>query len=583
MEISDIKSPADIKSLSVTDLKIMARDIRQILLTKLSQTGGHVGPNLGMVEATLALHYVFKTPADQLVFDVSHQTYIHKILTGRVKSFLDPNSYKDTTGYTNPKESVYDLFNIGHTSTSVALAVGLAKARDLKGEKFNVVSVIGDGSLSGGEAFEGLDIGATLGSNFIVIVNDNQMSIAPNHGGLYADLRLLRHTNGEADNNYFRSLGYAYRYVKDGNNVEALIKAFNEVKDLDVPVVVHINTEKGLGYKPAEIEKERFHYSGPFDLDTGVGQPDDSIDYGDVTAEYLLGRLKRDKKLVIVNAGTPGAIGFDAERRRKAGRHFMDVGIAEEAAASICSGLAKNGMNTYWGVVSSFVQRAYDQIAQDIALNKTPVVIGVFYGTAAGMTDATHLGWFDESLLSNIPDLLYLAPTCKSEYLAMLEWSLNQKDYPVVLRTPGVLANDLDIDVDNTYDDINTYRVVRSGHGLAIIAAGSMLANTLKAADILEREGKHITVINPRFLNAVDEEMLSSLSPDHHSVLTVEDAIIDGGMGQKIASFYGDRPMLVKNLGLEKRFADRYRPADLLKKAYMDPEGIAEMARRMFK
>lgn len=583
MDLKDIKSPADLKALDMAALKDLAAQIRTALIEKLSVTGGHVAPNLGMVEATLALHYVFDAPKDEIVFDVSHQTYIHKMLTGRVKAFTDPKHYHDVTGYTNPQESPYDLFTIGHTSTSVALAAGLAKARDLKGENFNVVAVIGDGSLSGGEAFEGLDIGATLGSNFIVVVNDNDMSIARNHGGLYADLRLLRNSNGTASNNYFHSLGYAYHYVKYGNDIPSLIKAFSEVKDSRIPVVVHIRTEKGLGFKPAESDKETWHFNGPFDPATGKPKYEDTEeDYGDITADLLLNLMKEDESIVAVNAGTPGVMGFTPEKRAEAGKRFVDVGIAEEAAAAMSSGLAKNGMRPYWGVVSSFVQRAYDQISQDICINGNPVVIGVFYGTLSGMTDVTHLGWFDETLLANIPGLLYLAPTCREEYLAMTKWALRQKEYPVVIRVPGVKVESLPIPVEEDYSDINTYRMVRTASGVAIVAAGAMLPVALQAADILEKEGKRVTVINPRFLNAVDAEMLSSLSPDHKGVVTVEDALIDGGMGQKIASFYGDRPMMVKNLGIEKKFLDRYDPRQVAQESKLTAEGIAETVRMMW-
>ncbi|MDE6638625.1 MAG: 1-deoxy-D-xylulose-5-phosphate synthase, partial [Muribaculaceae bacterium] len=428
MDLTEIKSPADIRKMSLPELKQLAAELRGTLIEKLSVHGGHVGPNLGMVEAVIALHYVFDTPEDKIVFDVSHQTYPHKMITGRMQAFTDPAHYDDVTGYTSPEESPYDLYSLGHTSSAVALAAGLAKARDLKGDKENVVAVIGDGSLSGGVAFEGLDYGATLGSNFIVVVNDNQMSIAENHGGIYADLRLLRNTNGEGEPNLFRSMGYAYRYVKYGNDLKSLIEMFKSVKDINYPVVVHINTEKGMGLKVAEEDKEDFHFSGPFDPKTGApryeGPKDAPEDYSDVFAKKMLAKMKEDGKVVTITAGTPGVLGFDKTRRLEAGKQFVDVGIAEQSAVDVASGLAKGGMRPVVGFVSSFLQRAFDQFSQDIALNKQAATFVVFYGSMFGMNDETHLGFFDIALLSNIPNLLYLAPTCKEEFEAMLDWSI---------------------------------------------------------------------------------------------------------------------------------------------------------------
>ncbi len=425
IDLSEIKSPADIRKMSLPELKQLASGLRATLIEKLSAHGGHVGPNLGMVEAVIALHYVFDTPEDKIVFDVSHQTYPHKMITGRMQAFTDPAHYDDVTGYTNPTESEYDLYSLGHTSSAVALAAGIAKARDLKGEKENVVAVIGDGSLSGGVAFEGLDYGATLGSNFIVVVNDNQMSIAENHGGIYADLRLLRNTNGEGEPNLFRSMGYAYRYVKYGNDLKSLIDMFQSVKDINYPVVVHINTEKGMGLKIAEEDKEEFHYAGPFDPKTGAPlheRPKDAPEsYDELFAKKMLAKMKENKKVVTITAGTPGVLAFDKARRLEAGKQFIDVGIAEQAAVDIASGLAKGGMRPVVGFVSSFLQRAYDQFSQDIALNRQSATFVVFYGSMFGMNDETHLGFFDIALLSNIPNLLYLAPTCKEEFEAMLD------------------------------------------------------------------------------------------------------------------------------------------------------------------
>lgn len=576
MDLQNIHSPKDIKGLTLPQLKEVSEKLRAALLQKLSAHGGHIGPNLGMVEATVALHYVFNAPEDKIVFDVSHQSYVHKMLTGRIKAFISPEHYDDVTGYTCPAESPYDLFEIGHTSTSVSLAGGLAKARDLKGGKENVIAVIGDGSLSGGEAFEGLDYASQLGSNFIVIVNDNDMSIAENHGGLYDDLRRLRETDGKADTNYFKSLGFDYRYVAYGNDIDSLVAAFEAVKDIDHPVVVHIATQKGKGFAPAEANRERFHYGAPFDPATGNPLRIDSApNYADITAIHLLDMAKNDKDVAVITAGTPGVIGFTPERRKEMGRQFIDVGIAEQQAVALASGLAKGGAKPFFGVVSSFIQRAYDQLSQDVAINRTPVVIGLFYASMYGMNDVTHLGWFDIALISNIPGWVYLAPTCKEEYLAMLDWAMAQTQYPVAIRTPMKVVETGEA-FPSDYSDLNKYSVTRRGEGVAIIGAGSMYQLGEEVADALEARGLHSTLINPRYLSGVDAGLLQDLEVDHRLVITLEDGIIDGGFGEKIARFYGTSPMAVKCYGLKKEFADRYDCGKLARECRLTAPQIVE-------
>ncbi len=583
IDLNAIKTPADIRQMNIDQLTDLAAEMRGKLIEKLSVHGGHVGPNLGMVEAVIALHYVFDTPKDKIVFDVSHQTYPHKMLTGRIEAFTEPEHYDDVTGYTNPAESDFDLYSLGHTSSSVALAAGLAKARDLQGGKENVVAVIGDGSLSGGVAFEGLDYGATLGTNFIVVVNDNQMSIAENHGGIYADLRLLRNTKGTAEPNLFRSMGYAYRYVNDGNDLRSLIDMFRSVKDINYPVVVHINTMKGMGLPVAERDKETFHFSGPFDPETGapLNQPDTQStpeDYSDLFAKIMLSKMEENSKVVAITAGTPGVLGFDKNRRRQAGGQFIDVGIAEQAAVDLASGLAKGGMRPVVGFVSSFLQRAYDQFSQDIALNKQAATFVAFYASMFGMNDETHLGFFDISLLSNIPDLLFLAPTCKEEFEAMLDWSIRQNKIPVVVRTPGTSA--VSNPAIETLEDYSTphYQIVREGKDVALIGAGLMFGIMEQAADILAKEGIKATLINPRNLSTFDTATLDSLK-EYKCVVTAEDGIVDGGYGQKVASYLGEAPVKVVNLGLPKEFLNRYSYSELQNRCGLTPEQIASTAK----
>ncbi len=575
IDLKSIHSPEDIKNLTLEELKDLSEELRANLMKKLSAHGGHVGPNLGVVEATVALHYVFDAPKDKIVFDVSHQSYVHKMLTGRIEAFIDPAHYDDVTGYTCPRESEYDLFEIGHTSTSIALAAGLAKSRDLEGGKENVVAFIGDASLGGGEALEALDFAPTLGSNFIVILNDNQMSIAENHGALYDHLAELRKTNGTAANNIFRALGYQYIYVEEGNDLQALIRAFKAARDTDHAVLVHINTVKGEGLPVAEAHKEEFHYTGPFNLKTGAPLvADESEDYGEIFARHLLIRMQDDPKVVTITAGTPGAIAFTPERRAEAGRQFVDVGICEQAATALCAGLAKGGCRPVFGVMATFIQRAYDQLSQDIAINNLPAVIVDFAGGVWGIPDMTHLGFFDIAMISNIPEFVFLAPVSAEEYLSMLDWAIEQTDHPVLLRTPGgpVVHSDRPVDVD-----FFRYDVVEEGEQIAIIGAGSFFGIASEAASILRKQGLNPTLINPRNLSQLDEECLDSLK-GYKTVVTLEDGILDGGFGQKVAAYLGDSPVRVITLGLKKEFLDRYDAAEVLKANGLTPEQVAAAA-----
>ena len=579
MYIEKIDSPKDVKRLSVGQLNGLAGEIRQALLAKLSAHGGHIGPNLGMVEAAIALHYVFDSPKDKMVYDVSHQSYVHKMLTGRNAAFLDPARYDEVSGYTNPLESEHDFFTVGHTSTSVSLACGLAKARDLKGDAENIIAVIGDGSLSGGEAYEGLSNAGEMGTNLIVVVNDNEMSIAENHGGLYQNLKALRDSDGKAECNFFRALGLDYLYVRDGNDVAALIEVFNRVKNTPRPTVVPIHTLKGRGYALAEADRERFHWGMPFDLATGAPKSEAGAaeDYGDLTGRFLLERMAKDPTLVAITSGTPAVMGFTPERRKQAGRQFVDVGIAEEHAVALASGIAANGGRPVYGVYSTFIQRCYDQLSQDLCINGNPAVIPVFMGTIAGMNDVTHLGFFDIPLISNIPNMVYLAPTCKEEYFAMLGWAIRQREYPVAVRVPGATVVESGRNFDTDYSELNRYRLTRRGDTVAVVALGSFYALGEAVTDKLRADaGIDATLINPRYITGVDEQMLDALKADHRIVVTLEDGVLDGGFGEKIARYYGDSDMRVLNYGVRKEFADRYAIGELLEKNRLTDAQIVE-------
>ena len=578
MYLENINSPQDVKKLDFAQLEVLAAEMREALLKRLSVHGGHFGPNMGFVEATVALHYVFDSPKDKIVFDVSHQCYPHKMLTGRKDAYLDPAKYDDVTGYTNPLESEHDMFNIGHTSTSVSLACGLAKGRELCGGKENIIAVIGDGSLSGGEALEGLDFAGEQSSNMIILVNDNDMSIAENHGGIYKNLRMLRESGGKCECNLFRSMGLDYKFEANGNDIQSLIKLFESVKDIDHPVVLHIVTEKGKGYAPAVKNKENWHYCAPFNIETGKPTVDFGAEnYSDITAEFLLDKMAKDKKVVAITSAVPTSMGFDKARRDKAGSQFVDVGIAEEHAVALASGIAKNGGKPVYGTYSTFIQRTYDQIAQDLCLNSEPATIVLYGASVFGMNDAGHIGYYDIPMLSNILNLIYLAPTCKEEYLAMLDWSIEQNEYPVAIRVPenGVVITGREFDKD--YGDLNKYQITQSGSDIAIIALGSFYRLGEEAAKEIEsKTGKKPTLINPRFITGTDDALLSDLMKEHSVVVTLEDGVLDGGFGEKIARFYGRDNVKVLNYGLKKEFEDRYDHNALLVENRLTKEQIAE-------
>lgn len=577
MLLEKIQSPKDVKVLSMPQLHELAQEIRDGILNRDSNIGGHVGPNLGIVETTIAMHYVFNSPEDKFVFDVSHQSYPHKMLTGRAFGYYDNNRFQEISGYSSPAESPeYDQFELGHTSTSISLASGLQKARDIKGTKENIVVLIGDGSLSGGEALEGLDEVGELGTGIIIIVNDNEMSIAENHGGLYKNLALLRATNGKAECNLFRAMGLDYEYVADGNDVETLIKTFQEVKDIDHPIVVHIHTEKGKGYAPAEQNKEPWHWSMPFDIETGKPKVEGGgEDYGNMTAEYLLEEMKKDKHLVAVTSGTPTVAGFFKNRREEAGAQHVDVGIAEEQAVAMISGMAKGGIRPVYNVYSTFIQRTYDQIAQDLCINGNPAVINVFCASLYGMNDITHIGFYDIPMLSNIPNLVYLAPTCWEEYKAMMAWGIQQTAHPVAIRVPGGAVTHSDELFDEDYSKLNRFKMTHKGSKVAIVALGAFYGLGKQVAALLkEQKGINATLINPRYITGLDEEMLESLKADHEKVITLEDGALEGGFGEKIARFYGDSDMRTLCFGIKKGLYDRYDYQQLAKDNELTPEQI---------
>ena len=577
MYLEQIHSPSDIKGYTPAQRRALAAEMRTALITRASRIGGHIGPNLGVIEATIALHTVFDAPTDKIIYDVSHQCYPHKMLTGRADAYLDPAHYGEVSGFTNTEESPYDHFNIGHTSTSISLATGLAKARDLAGRRENVIAFIGDGALSGGEALEGLNVAGEMRSNLIIILNDNDWSISENHGGMYAMLRRLRETNGTAADNLFRAMGLDYRYVADGNDTEALIAAFAAVKDSQKPVVIHIHTQKGKGLSFAEDDPEDWHRHAPFHTESGAvkhpSAPDPCLA---ATVDFILAEAKRNPNFVYLSAGIVGGIGLTSAERAELGAQYVDVGIAEEHAVAMASGLARGGARPVFGTYSTFYQRTYDQMAQDVCINRSPAVFLVTGASLYRSTDVTHLGFYDISIFSHVPNLVFLAPTSIEEHLAVLRWAIAQTEHPVMIRTPlgGYAESPYPVRAD--YSALHRSIVVTEGTEVALIGVGNFAALATAAAEELARDGIHATVVNPLYLSGLDEALLTRLKEKHRLIVTVEDGILDGGFGEKIAAFYGaDRDVEVKSYGLPKAFFNRYDPATLARAHHLTAPQIA--------
>lgn len=574
--LDKVNSPDDLKKLGINELYSLSEEMRELIIKKVNTIGGHFGPNLGFVEATVALHYVFNSPVDKFVFDVSHQCYPHKILTGRKDGYTNPDNYLKYTGYTAPEESAHDIFKVGHTSTSISLATGLAKARDLMGGKENIIAIIGDGSLTGGEALEGLNNAATLGSNIIIIVNDNDMSIAENQGGICNLLTELRENNGEVENNFFKALGFEYHYIADGHNIESMIEMFSKVKDTDHPVLIHMHTIKGKGFKPAEDDKEPFHWILPGTLDKLNDFPSPQAEsYESITKDYIINKANAGEPIVAMGAATPGVFGWNKEFRDKLGSHYIDVGIAEQQAVGMASGIAKRGGKPVLAFMSSFVQRTYDQLSQDMALNNAPVTMLIFWGGISS-ADATHLCTFDIPLISNIPNIVYLAPTCKEEYEKMLDWSVNQKEHSVAIRVPFAITYS-GVDDTTDYSILNKYKIVEQGEKVAIVSLGAYFNKGKEVKELIKQElGINATLINPRFITGIDKDMLEGLKANHSVVITLEDGELDGGFGEKITRFYGASSMKVLNYGSHKEFTDRTPMSELETKYRLKPELIVE-------
>ena len=567
--LNKISGPQDLKKLSIAQMQQLAQEIRTLILEKDAAEGGHLGPDLGIVEATIAYHYVFDAPKDKIVWDVSHQTYPHKMLTGRALAWLDPDHYEDVTPYSNPDESPYDYYAVGHTSTSIGLATGMAKARDLMGNHENIMALIGDGSMTGGLAYEGLNNAAIEKHNLVVVVNDNQMSIDENVGGLVTALKKLRDSNGETKENPFTTMGFDYRYVADGNDIKSMIEAFKAVKDVDHPILLHINTLKGKGYKPAIDEEEAHHWVMPFDLKTDkpLAPASEAPTANSVALDVVSEEIEKGTNLMAINAAIPGVFGLD-KIKNKYPDHYTDVGIAEQESVAFAAGAAKEGAVPVLFENSTFLQRAFDQLSHDVAANDLPVVMMVAGGGISG-TSKTHLGIFDQVMISNLPNWIYLAPTNLAEEKAMMTWAIKQRKHPVAIKMPTKAVPE-NGDAQEDYSKI-TYQI-KPGKDVAILALGDMYAILgEKVAQEL-----NATLVNPVSANILDKDALDKLAKENKVIVTIEDNTLDGGFGEKVASYLGDKDVKVLNYGQKRVYTDQTPLKDILKDNRMTVEQIVE-------
>lgn len=628
--LSSIHTPADVHALSAQQLRDLCLEIRATLLDYGKQHGGHIGSNLGVVELTVALHRVFDSPRDRFIFDVSHQSYVHKMLTGRAEAYLDQSRFDEVTGFTNPLESEHDSFVLGHTGTSISLACGLAKTRDMQrgaaGESTigNVIAIIGDGSLSSAIAFEGLNNAAEQGGNLIIIVNDNEMSIAEDFGGMYGQLAKLRTSNGMAELNLFKAFGLDYRYVEQGNDVGALVEVLNEVKDIDHPIVVHIHTTKGLGFndeteadngsdgcnqtnpQPHAGQCEANHWQDP---EASLGKPLDARKYyGEMAMASLERRFDNEPGLVVISPATPGSNGITRDFRERAGAHYVDTGITEEHAAAFAAGIARAGGRPVLVTSATFFQRTFDQLQQELALNHVPATLLIF-GAGISGADNTHSGTFDMTMFANVPDVTCLAPASGEQMLDMLAWATGPSEHGVVaIRMPGEQILALERAADMAFDPLQRaeehdpavniagacpfarYQIVQPGRDVAILGLGNTMPLAAEITSALaENDEEHAaitaTLVDALQYSTMDAELLAMLADGHHLVVTLEDGQLEGGWGEKVTAFYANSSntkashVRVLNFGAAKEFTDRVPLGELNERYGLTSETIVSRIR----
>ncbi|MCB4914054.1 1-deoxy-D-xylulose-5-phosphate synthase [Bifidobacterium pseudocatenulatum] len=628
--LSSIHTPADVHALSAQQLRDLCLEIRATLLDYGKKHGGHIGSNLGVVELTVALHRVFDSPRDRFIFDVSHQSYVHKMLTGRAEAYLDQSRFDEVTGFTNPLESEHDSFVLGHTGTSISLACGLAKTRDMQrgaaGESTigNVIAIIGDGSLSSAIAFEGLNNAAEQGGNLIIIVNDNEMSIAEDFGGMYGQLAKLRTSNGMAELNLFKAFGLDYRYVEQGNDVDALVEVLNEVKDIDHPIVVHIHTTKGLGFndeteadngsdgcnqtnpQPHAGQCEANHWQDP---EASLGKPLDARKYyGEMAMASLERRFDNEPGLVVISPATPGSNGITRDFRERAGAHYVDTGITEEHAAAFAAGIARAGGRPVLATSATFFQRTFDQLQQELALNHVPATLLIF-GAGISGADNTHSGTFDMTMFANVPDVTCLAPASGEQMLDMLAWATGPSEHGVVaIRMPGEQILALERAADMAFDPLQRaeehdpavniagacpfarYQIVQPGRDVAILGLGNTMPLAAEITSALaENDEEHAaitaTLVDALQYSTMDAELLAMLADGHRLVVTLEDGQLEGGWGEKVTAFYANSSntkashVRVLNFGAAKEFTDRVPLGELNERYGLTSETIVSRIR----
>ena len=566
----------DLKSFSIEELNILRDEIKDLIIKKCSVTGGHLGPNLGVIELTIAIHYVFDLENDKLIFDVSHQSYTHKILTGRKEGFIDQNKYNLYSGFSNFEESKYDTFKLGHTSSSISLSSGLVKSRELLNENYKVINVIGDGSLSGGEALEGLNNVSLLNSQYLIIVNDNEMSIEENSGGLYKSLKDLRESKGKSSNNIFKAFNIDYMYLEEGNDISKLIDKLEEIKNINHPLILHIHTLKGNGYLPSIKNKEKYHFAMPFDIESGEFINKGSrLEYSEISYNFFSNLMDKDKSVILLTSAVAYLFGFNKERREKYKDQFIDTGISEAHTVSFLSGLGKGNLKAYYPVTCSFLQRGFDQLIEDFALNEINATLLVCFGSIYSSKDVTHIGIFDEIMLSNIPNLIYLDPTSKEEYLKMLEYSYKENHKPLAIRVPYKIKEDNK--EDNTdYSIINKSKVINKGNKIAIFYTGNLEFLGKEIEKELNKININPSLIRQRFLSGIDKELIDELILNHDIIITLEDSLLNGGFGEKIASYLGNKKVYSLNYGLKKEFIDRYDINDIFYKNRLNKDLIIQ-------
>ena len=628
--LSSIHTPADVHALSAQQLRDLCLEIRATLLDYGKKHGGHIGSNLGVVELTVALHRVFDSPRDRFIFDVSHQSYVHKMLTGRAAAYLDQSRFDEVTGFTNPLESEHDSFVLGHTGTSISLACGLAKTRDMQrgaaGESTigNVIAIIGDGSLSSAIAFEGLNNAAEQGGNLIIIVNDNEMSIAEDFGGMYGQLAKLRTSNGMAELNLFKAFGLDYRYVEQGNDVDALVEVLNEVKDIDHPIVVHIHTTKGLGFNDeteADNGSDGCNQTNPQphagqceandwqDPEASLGKPLDARKYyGEMAMASLERRFDNEPGLVVISPATPGSNGITRDFRERAGAHYVDTGITEEHAAAFAAGIARAGGRPVLATSATFFQRTFDQLQQELALNHVPATLLIF-GAGISGADNTHSGTFDMTMFANVPDVTCLAPASGEQMLDMLAWATGPSEHGVVaIRMPGEQILALERAADMAFDPLQRaeehdpavniagacpfarYQIVQPGRDVAILGLGNTMPLAAEITSALaENDEEHAaitaTLVDALQYSTMDAELLAMLADGHRLVVTLEDGQLEGGWGEKVTAFYANSSntkashVRVLNFGAAKEFTDRVPLGELNERYGLTSETIVSRIR----